>query len=70
MKEILLGWRWAIKWIAGKVFWDWEFIPLFGLEPYVLGLSMGRMPHRVTDEEKLTPPTKKGERDDQPPDPH
>ncbi len=51
IRMMLQGWQWAIQWLASKVFWEWECIPLFGLEPYVLGLSMGRMPHRVKEDD-------------------
>ena len=37
-----------------KKFWSWLFwcsgIPLGPIAPYVLGLSIGRMPHRVRKE--------------------
>jgi hypothetical protein len=38
-----------IRQLAWLVFWRWEWIPLGPLAPYVLGLSLGRWPHRVKD---------------------
>ncbi|KKN60741.1 hypothetical protein LCGC14_0529400 [marine sediment metagenome] len=40
-----------IKRLALWVF-DTEWIPLGPLAPYVLGLGLGRMPHRVRDDGK------------------
>ncbi len=51
MKEVLLGWQWVIRWLAGKVFWEWEFIPLFGFDPYVLAIQLWSWPQRVENKD-------------------
>lgn len=33
-----------LRWLAKRVFWDWEWIPLGRWEPSVLGLTIGRKP--------------------------
>lgn len=34
------------------LFWEADWIPLGPLAPYVLGLSLGRMPHKVKGDEE------------------
>ncbi len=51
-KMIREGWKWAIQRLAIKVFWDWEFIPLFGMEPYVFGITIWSWPRKVKNEEE------------------
>jgi len=52
LKMVAEGWKWAIQMLAIKVFWDWEFIPLFGMEPYVFGITIWSWPHRTKDEDE------------------
>ncbi len=33
-----------MRWLAKKVFWEWEWIPLGKWGPHVLGLTIGRKP--------------------------
>ena len=39
-----------LKYLARWVFWEAGWLPLGPFGPYVLGLSIGRMPHRVIRE--------------------